>query len=330
MEDGVSLSLLKDHDEDGRYLGDAVCQYLNEEWIDQPVHRDIGNKLTELYISNRAEGVTDLGEFLMNTGTAFESFPMDQAFVNAWDIANKASDILMARMDRELCACMGDMSAYQPSKSEAVDGQPVQDVELSYSYTVPLPSLSAVVAEFSGEFERYRFLQEFLDCQSETNAVAKDKWGRAMGCLLVLLGFEAGSEGACAPPGCAEAGVWADLMGTGSSSSSGGGKQVVGAVMLDGSKGEALFERLEAEIQVQEQDNSEPDPFADPKDAAALSREGGVLIETLLGGEYLANLRQESDGERNAENAELDKRIVLVKWLYGRGFLTEVFPPNAR
>ena len=49
---------------------------------------------------------------MINVGTGLESVKMGDAFVNAWDVANKVSDLLMIKMDRELCDCAGDMSKF--------------------------------------------------------------------------------------------------------------------------------------------------------------------------------------------------------------------------
>ena len=41
-----------------------------------------------------------------------ELIDMNEAFVGAWDVANKVSDLLMVRLDRELCDCSGDLSEF--------------------------------------------------------------------------------------------------------------------------------------------------------------------------------------------------------------------------
>lgn len=66
----------------------------------------IGENVCLVYTDLRSrQGVEDLGELLMNVGSAFEDFNMRDAFVGPWDVANKVSDLLMVRMNRELCAC---------------------------------------------------------------------------------------------------------------------------------------------------------------------------------------------------------------------------------
>ena len=41
----------------------------------------------------------------MIIGTELESFEMADAYVGARDVVNKVSDLLLLRLDRELCAC---------------------------------------------------------------------------------------------------------------------------------------------------------------------------------------------------------------------------------
>ena len=61
---------------------------------------------------------------MMNVGTGLETVNMGDAFVNAWDVANKVSDLLMVKMDRELCDCAGDMNKYMTTdgNGESKDG----------------------------------------------------------------------------------------------------------------------------------------------------------------------------------------------------------------
>jgi hypothetical protein len=138
VEDGVSLATLTDPDRDGSFLNAAVVQWLDREYIVQDVHRVIGAAVEASYTRSRRDGATDLGEVMMNVGTALEGVNMREAFVNAWDVANKVhmvlgrggghgltldvdalsllcvqgqvSDLLMVRLDRELCACSGDVA----------------------------------------------------------------------------------------------------------------------------------------------------------------------------------------------------------------------------
>ena len=60
---------------------------------------------------------------MINVGTGLESVKMGDAFVNAWDVANKVSDLLMIKMDRELCDCAGDMSKFMNKEGSDNNGK---------------------------------------------------------------------------------------------------------------------------------------------------------------------------------------------------------------
>jgi hypothetical protein len=42
-----------------------------------------------VYLEQRRAGRNDLGDMLMQIGSSFEDFDMEDAFVGPWDIANK-------------------------------------------------------------------------------------------------------------------------------------------------------------------------------------------------------------------------------------------------
>ena len=52
--------------------------------------------------------------------TSFHVLLEGDAFVGAWDVANKVSDLLMVRLDRELCSCAGDLSKYKEISTKQV------------------------------------------------------------------------------------------------------------------------------------------------------------------------------------------------------------------
>lgn len=147
MENGVSLSKLIDHESEADFLRWSVQEWLDKEFIVQPVHERIGSRCGEIYLSYRNLGVNDLGEMLIAVGTQLEGTDFGPAFVNPWDVANKVSDLLMVRMQRELCECSGDLSwalAYTEGQGAA-------------------KPLSETAIFLSSEFQRYRFLQSFLE-----------------------------------------------------------------------------------------------------------------------------------------------------------------------
>jgi hypothetical protein len=147
IENGVDLSSLTNHNVDGTYLKESISNWLGNEYIPQKVHIKIGLEVEKIYKIKRTEGFNDLGDILMETGYGLESFDMEDAFVNAWDIANKVSDFLLLRMGRETCDCAGDLSTFAESK------------EIDIDYVL----FKSNVISFKSEFARYKLLKTFLD-----------------------------------------------------------------------------------------------------------------------------------------------------------------------
>eukprot|EP01036_Dinobryon_divergens_P024218 gene24218-32648_t len=118
-------------------------------------------------------GVVDLGEMLMDVGTALERFDMEDAFVNAWDVANKVSDLLMVRMNQEVAPCAGDMSAFikiSESIGNVASQTPImpvtvreKKVEKEKGISLDKKDFVKLTRTFSSKFARYCFMREFLE-----------------------------------------------------------------------------------------------------------------------------------------------------------------------
>lgn len=102
-EDGVSLRSLKDLSADSAFLEASVVDWLDNEWIPQDCHKEVARVAAGAYVKARDEGIQDLGGVLLSVGTELEDMDMGEAFVDAWTVANKVSDLLLQRMGREVC-----------------------------------------------------------------------------------------------------------------------------------------------------------------------------------------------------------------------------------
>lgn len=178
VENGIDLSVLDQLEVDGCYLRTAIARWLDEEYIVQPVHAAIGRQVEDIYLRERRSGVTDLGEMLMQVGASLEQFDMDNAFVNAWDVANRVADFLIVRMDRELCECAGDLSGYIdkgptevkiPMNSQYLDpdgwtaAAGTSFVEDELQNKIRATRIQNAVRLLHSEFARLKFLREFLE-----------------------------------------------------------------------------------------------------------------------------------------------------------------------
>ena len=56
MEDGVTLNSLSDTHADGIFLKESIQRWLDEEYIPQDVHRELGEEVRKVYVSKRNAG----------------------------------------------------------------------------------------------------------------------------------------------------------------------------------------------------------------------------------------------------------------------------------
>lgn len=74
----------------------------------QEVHVKMGESAKLSYIKMREEGQDDVLDIMMQVGTDLDKnwkeYDAD-AFVNAWDVANYASDYLVQKSGNEGCEC---------------------------------------------------------------------------------------------------------------------------------------------------------------------------------------------------------------------------------
>jgi len=93
------------HDEPA-WLSFMIARYLDEEWIEQPVHTLIGEAAGKLYQESRAAGDDDLVAILAKLSFGLKdtwgSAGFREAFEGPVDVANRAAEFLMLRQGREV------------------------------------------------------------------------------------------------------------------------------------------------------------------------------------------------------------------------------------
>ena len=106
--EGVSVSdlPLSNLEADAAFLEKSIRESLDDEWIPQACHAEIGKEVGRIYVAARRGGGDDLNSLLVDWGTGLTGFGgMDDAFVGAWDVANQAADLVLLRLNRERCGC---------------------------------------------------------------------------------------------------------------------------------------------------------------------------------------------------------------------------------
>lgn len=96
---------------DAEAIGDAVAQWLDEEWAPLPEHRALGRAVSDTYVRLRSEGgddADDVASVLLGlAGSLTASFDFGPTFTGAFDVANKVIEIAMQRDGMEVCDCGG-------------------------------------------------------------------------------------------------------------------------------------------------------------------------------------------------------------------------------
>ena len=108
----VTLTELTDHEAEGTMLAESIARWLDQEWIPQEVHIKMGESAKASYIQMREAGEDDVMDIMMQISGDLEKNWQEydaDAFVNAYDIANYASDYLVKRSGGESCACSSEI-----------------------------------------------------------------------------------------------------------------------------------------------------------------------------------------------------------------------------
>ena len=103
-----------DHGAVAEALGASVQRWLDAEWMPQEIHTQIGDSCGRSYIVCRRDRRTDDIMTIMTqvaddlTEVWNEKYDQD-AFVNAWDVANYVSDYLTKQAGNESCECSANI-----------------------------------------------------------------------------------------------------------------------------------------------------------------------------------------------------------------------------
>jgi len=114
--DAVTGVLLPDMDADEpAWLSFVISRYLDEEWIEQPVHKEIGDAVAKLYTQARDAGDNDLVAVLATLSYGLKDMWSKAGFTEAFegpvDVANRVAELLMLKMG-------GEVWSYGRSNSE--------------------------------------------------------------------------------------------------------------------------------------------------------------------------------------------------------------------
>lgn len=170
-------------DSDALHLKHSIASWLDEEYIPQDIHHKLGSHVETHYTALRSEGVHDLGELLIRMGTSLEKIDMEDAFVNAWDVANKAADLLMSRLGQaaNLQVMSHDTTGMNTQRfidrwSYLGNWDVIGLCYILYSVSADTmlskDSVLSALRELESEFARYTLLKDYLDGETNQQHIA--------------------------------------------------------------------------------------------------------------------------------------------------------------
>lgn len=101
---GVVLPPCREDDEE--WLAYMLQSYLDEEWMEQPVHARVGQATARLYGEARAAGDDDLIAVLARMSYGLKDMWNGEGFAESFegpiDVANRAAEFIMLRLGRKV------------------------------------------------------------------------------------------------------------------------------------------------------------------------------------------------------------------------------------
>ncbi|QDZ19449.1 hypothetical protein HOP50_02g19640 [Chloropicon primus] len=88
---------------EAEWLGRTIALWLDEEWCPQQVHADIGDTLCRAYLDERGRGNNEATSILLQLSDDLMKVDFTEAFVNPFDVSNKALECLMFKSGIDVC-----------------------------------------------------------------------------------------------------------------------------------------------------------------------------------------------------------------------------------
>ena len=96
-----------DLEREAHWLGRTIANWLDDEWCEQQVHVDIGDSLCKAYLTERKNGNREATSILLKLSDDLKRVDFTEAFVNPFDVSNKALECLMFKSGIDVC-CQSD------------------------------------------------------------------------------------------------------------------------------------------------------------------------------------------------------------------------------
>lgn len=89
--------------EEAGWLQEALQEWLDTEFLPEPVNQKIAAQAARIYLRQRMEGENDLGALLVAILTEMQSFDFSKSFYSEFAVANAVSDLLLTSLGIDTC-----------------------------------------------------------------------------------------------------------------------------------------------------------------------------------------------------------------------------------
>ena len=99
----ITLPDCKNHLEERRWLKESLHQWLDHEFIPEPINETIAIRASQIFMRQRIEGENDLGTLVIAIVTEMQAFDFRESFYSEFAIANAVSDLILDNLGIDRC-----------------------------------------------------------------------------------------------------------------------------------------------------------------------------------------------------------------------------------
>lgn len=99
----VTLPPSQNAQREGEWLEKSLHEWLDQEFIPEPINRTIAKRAAQVYVRQRLEGENDVGALVIAIVTEMQAFDFSKSFYSEFAVANAVSDLLLASLGFDRC-----------------------------------------------------------------------------------------------------------------------------------------------------------------------------------------------------------------------------------
>ena len=99
----IILPPAKNPPQEGEWLQQSLHQWLDTEFLPEPVNREIARRAAQIFVRQRMEGENDVGSLVIAIVTEMQAFDFSKSFYGEFAVANAVSDLLLDSLGIEKC-----------------------------------------------------------------------------------------------------------------------------------------------------------------------------------------------------------------------------------